>query len=156
VNGGAVLPALPESRNLALNASDAEAFSYMEIWPQLATWAGCDGWEGPQGRNGISFTCAMGGRTMEELNVHWEKIVTRHGLRDYRLVDVLNVVFLEQSMSVAYNARLSTERCQSLHWASLKNSGGWVTLRHALTDLSLQGLLPSIGDQQDLSAMVGA
>jgi len=142
VNGGAVLPTLALTKCMPLNASDRDAFSYEGLWPKLAAWAGCS-WEGPTGRNGMRFTNAMGGQTLEALSEVWAGVANRHGLQSHGLAELLNVAFLDQSMSVGYNARLSPQKTNRLHWASPSRDGGWATLQRAFNDLASQGLLPA-------------
>lgn len=127
----------------ALNASDCDSFSFQDIWPSLAAWAGCE-WEGPQGRNGISVSKVFGD---VDLAAAWEAVADREGLAERSLDKLFNAVFLEQSMSIAHNCRLSSEKSARLGWAPQVRGGGWVTLERALRDLQKQGLLPE--DQPD-------
>jgi hypothetical protein len=123
----------------ALNASDCDSFSFQEIWPGLAAWAGCEKFEGPQGRNGVSVSKVFGD---VDLAAAWEAMADREGLAERRFDKLFNAVFLEQSMSIAHNCRLSSEKCARLAWAPQVQGGGWVTLQRALRDLQRQGLLP--------------
>jgi hypothetical protein len=123
----------------ALNASDCDSFSFQEIWPGLAAWAGCETYEGPQGRNGVSVSKVFGD---VDLAAAWEAIADREGLAERRFDNLFNAVFLEQSMSIAHNCRLSSEKCARLAWAPQVQGGGWTTFRRALCDLQKQGLLP--------------
>jgi len=141
LNGGASLPTA-RCRRQSLNASDRDAFRYEQLWPELARWAGCCSWDGPQGRNGISFGHALGDQTLDQLSQTWQIFASKHNLRETRLREVLNITFLEQCMSVGFSARLSSEKCKRMSWASPALDGGWSTLRRALDDLCGQGLLP--------------
>lgn len=142
VNGGAALPLSGKSAQLALNASDHDSFSFAELWPSLSAWAGCCSWEGPVGRNGMSLTYALNGASSERVEEAWRTLAAQHGLREARLRQVLNVAFLEQSMCISHSARLSSQKCKRLSWASPVRDGGWETLQHAFSDLQAQGLLP--------------
>jgi len=122
----------------ALNASDCDSFSFQEIWPSLAAWAGC-AWEGPQGRNGVSVSRVFGDA---DLAAAWQAVADREGLAERKFDKLFNAVFLEQSMSIAHDCRLSSEKCDRLDWAPKVQGGGWVTLQRALQDLQRQGLLP--------------
>jgi len=131
----------------ALNASDCDSFSFAEIWPSLAAWAGCD-WEGPQGRNGVSVSKVLGDT---DLASAWEAMADREGLAERRFDKLFNAVFLEQSMSIAHNCRLSSEKSARLGWAPVVEGGGWSTLQRALNDLQRQGLLPADQPKQNAS-----
>lgn len=131
----------------ALNASDCDSFSFQEIWPSLAAWAGCE-WEGPQGRNGISVSKVFGDA---DLTAAWEGLADREGLAERHFDKLFNAVFLEQSMSIGHNCRLSSEKSARLDWAPQVQGGGWVTLQRALRDLQKQGLLPDYQSSQVIS-----
>jgi len=130
---------IAQGSHTALNASDCDSFSFQEIWPGLAAWAGCETYEGPQGRNGVSVSRVFGD---VDLAAAWEAMADREGLAERHFDKLFNAVFLEQSMSIAHNCRLSSEKCARLAWAPQVQGGGWVTLQRALRDLQKQGLLP--------------
>lgn len=136
INGGS---ALKGSSSIALNASDCDSFSFEEVWPHLAAWAGVE-WKGPQGRNGVSIKAALGKKGC--WSKAWNSVADREGLWERRLDNLFNPVFLEQTMSIAHNCRMSSEKASRLGWASSNKGGGWSTLSLAIQDLNSQGLLP--------------
>jgi nucleoside-diphosphate-sugar epimerase len=136
INGGS---ALKGSASMALNAADQESFSFEEVWPQLAAWAGVE-WKGPQGRHGVSIKKALGDNS--RWGKAWSSVADRDGLCERRLDRLFNPVFLEQTMSIAHNCRLSADKASRIGWAVPVKGGGWSTLQLAIKDLHVQGLLP--------------
>jgi len=124
---------------MALNAGDSDAFSFEEIWPQLAEWAGCP-WEGPQGNYGISLAAAL---ETDVLDGTWAGLANREALREPQLSRLWNGVFLEASMSTGWDARLSSKKATALGWAAPERQSGWPTFLRALCQLQEQRLLPS-------------